>query len=85
MCKHKHKTIVYYEGITDIGNGPEEIFFTAFQCDDCGMLLEAASTEDVLAVSYEPPTLDKAAYWNALKHAARAVVESAKEVQNGTR
>lgn len=85
MCKHKHKTIIYYEGIADIGDGPEEIFFTAFQCDDCGMLLEAASTEDVLAVSYEPPTLDKAAYWNALKNAARAVVESAKEVQNGTR
>ena len=41
MCKHANKTVVYYDGITDIGNGPEAIFFLARQCDDCGMLLEA--------------------------------------------
>lgn len=80
MCKHANKTVVYYDGITDIGNGPEALFFFARQCDDCGMLLEPVDTETVAELPAEPPTLDKAAYWAALQKAAKAVIESAKEV-----
>ena len=81
MCKHANKTVVYYDGITDIGNGPEAIFFTAYQCDDCGMLLEAVDSDTVAAQPTEPPALDKAAYWTALQKAAKDVMERAKEVQ----
>lgn len=77
MCKHKHTTIIYYEGIIDIDE-PVDVFFTAHQCDDCGMLLAAANSDTVAAAPYEPPALDKVAYWNALLKQARAVVESAK-------
>lgn len=81
MCKHANKTVVYYDGITDIGNGPEALFFTAYQCDDCGMLLEAVDSETVAQQPTEPPTMDKAAYWTALQKAAKYVLERAKEVQ----
>ena len=51
MCKHSNKTVVYYDGITDIGNGPEALFFLARQCDDCGMLLEAEAVGRVIALA----------------------------------
>lgn len=79
MCKHANKTVVYYDGITDIGNGPEALFFTAYQCDDCGMLLDAVDSETVAEQPAEPPTMDKAAYWAALQKAAKDVVKLAKE------
>ena len=81
MCKHANKTVVYYDGITDIGNGPEALFFTAYQCDDCGMLLDAVDSETVAEQPTEPPMIDKAAYWAALQKAAKDVLERAKEVQ----
>lgn len=79
MCKHANKTVVYYDGITDIGNGPEALFFTAYQCDDCGMLLDAVDSETVAEQPTEPPMIDKAAYWAALQKAAKDVLERAKE------
>lgn len=81
MCKHANKTVVYYDGITDIGNGPEALFFTAYQCDDCGMLLDAVDSETVAEQPAEPPTMDKAAYWTALQKAAKDVVKLAKEAK----
>jgi len=78
MCKHRFKTVVFYDGIATLFQDPEHVFFTAWQCDDCGMLVGSATDDDVVRCEYEPPPLDKLAYWNALLNAWRDVIASAK-------
>lgn len=82
MCKHKHTTIVYYNGIYDlgIGTGPEELFLNLYQCDDCGKTLGPATDDEVTRLPTEPPALDEVAEQAALDRAWQDVIESAREV-----
>ncbi len=80
MCKHKHTTIVYYDGICDLGTGPEELFLTLYQCDDCGMTLGSATDDEVAMLPAEPPALDEVAEQAAMERAWRDIIRSAREV-----
>jgi len=81
MCKHKHTTIVTYEGIYDLGidTGPEHLSLNLYQCDDCGKSLGSATDEDVARLPTEPPALDEVAEQAALERAWIDVIISARE------
>lgn len=68
MCRHAYSSIVTFEFIDDVLGA---LFFSCCQCDDCGIITqEPVTDDDVLALPTDPPTLDKKAYWEAVKLAA---------------